>query len=226
MVHARRQLQEKMALFWQQHFATAYSKSANAVGGVAATQMMASKRSEHPGGLWGQVELFRDYALPNFRDLLVEVAKDPAMLFWLDGRLNTRTRPQENVAREVMELFTIGVGRFTESDVYAGARVFSGWNLQRIGELRDPLGFYQFFYNAAQHDTSAKTFSLIYTGSNVIPARGVWRMQDGLDYCRPARHPNRPPPAQAVVVFHQRVRPPDEAFVDRIATIYTLADCQ
>ena len=56
------------------------------------------------------------------------------MLFWLDGRLNTKARPQENFAREVMELFTIGVGQFTESDVYAGARVFTGWNLQRIGD--------------------------------------------------------------------------------------------
>ena len=112
MVHTRRPLQEKMALFWHQHFATAYSKIANAVGGVAATQMMAAKRSEHPAGLWSQLELFRDYALPNFRDLLFEVARDPAMLYWLDGRLNTRARPQENFAREVMELFTIGVGQF------------------------------------------------------------------------------------------------------------------
>ena len=139
MVHTRRPLQEKMALFWHQHFATAYSKIANAVGGEGATQMMAAKRSEHPAGLWGQLELFRDYALPNFRDLLVEVAKDPAMLYWLDGRLNTRARPQENFAREVMELFTIGVGQFTESDVYAGARVFTGWNLQRIGERATTL---------------------------------------------------------------------------------------
>ena len=95
------------------------------------------------------------------------------MLFWLDGRLNTKARPQENFAREVMELFTIGVGQFTEEDVYAGARVFTGWNLQRIGDARDPLGFYQFFFNGAQHDTSAKTFSFpIYAdGSKTIPAR-------------------------------------------------------
>ena len=146
MVHTRRPLQEKMALFWHQHFSTAYSKIANAVGGPFATQMMAAKRSEHPAGLPGQIELFREYALPNFRDLLVEVAKDPAMLVWLDGRSNTRARPQENFAREIMELFTIGVGRFTEADVYAGARVFTGWNLQRIGDGRDPASFYQFFY--------------------------------------------------------------------------------
>ena len=160
MVHSRRPLQEKMALFWHQHFATAYSKISGAVGGVLATQMMAAKPSEHPAGLRGQIELFRDYALPNFRDLLFEVARDPAMLFWLDGRLNTKARPQENFAREIMELFTIGVGQFSEADVYAGARVFTGWNLQRIGDAADPLRFYQFVFNAAQHDTDSEDLQL------------------------------------------------------------------
>ena len=231
MVHTRRPLQEKMALFWHQHFATAYSKIANAVGGEGATQMMAAKRSEHPAGLWGQLELFRDYALPNFRDLLVEVAKDPAMLFWLDGRLNTRARPQENFAREVMELFTIGVGQFAESDVYAGARVFTGWNLQRIGEARDPLGFYQFFYNAAQHDTNAKTFSFpIYTdGSKTIPARAAsGGMQDGIDLIAAlARHPatGRRLARKLWSFFISEIQPPDEAFVSRIANVYTNSDC-
>jgi uncharacterized protein (DUF1800 family) len=231
MVHTRRPLQEKMALFWHQHFATAYSKIANAVGGVAATQMMAAKRSEHPAGLWSQLELFRDYALPNFRDLLFEVARDPAMLYWLDGRLNTRARPQENFAREVMELFTIGVGRFTEADVYAGARVFTGWNLQRIGEPRDPLGFYQFFYNSAQHDTNAKTFSFpIYTdGSKTIPARAAsGGMQDGLDLIDAlARHPEtgRRLARKLWSFFISEVEAPTEQFVSRIATAYARANC-
>ena len=231
MVHTRRPLQEKMALFWHQHFATAYSKIANAVGGEGATQMMAAKRSEHPAGLWSQLELFRDYALPNFRDLLVEVAKDPAMLFWLDGRLNTKARPQENFAREVMELFTIGVGQFAESDVYAGARVFTGWNLQRIGEARDPLGFYQFFYNGAQHDTNAKTFSFpIYPdGSKTIPARAASAgMQDGVDLLAAlARHPatGRRLAQKLWSFFISEIRAPDEAFVSRIAKVYTDSDC-
>ena len=124
-------------------------------------------RRSIPAGLRGQLELFRDYALPNFRDLLVEVAKDQAMLVWLDGRQNTKARPQENFAREIMELFTIGVGQFVEADVYAGARVFTGWNLQRIGNADDPNNFYQFFYNAAQHDTNEKTFS--------FPIYAQWR---------------------------------------------------
>jgi uncharacterized protein (DUF1800 family) len=231
MVHSRRPLQEKMALFWHQHFATAYSKIANAVGGAAATQMVAAKSSEHPAWLRGQIELFRDYALPNFRDLLYEVAKDPAMLYWLDGRLNTRARPQENFAREVMELFTIGVGQFVESDVYAGARVFTGWNLQRVGEARDPLGFFQFFYNGAQHDTNAKTFSFpIYTdGSRTIPARAQsGGMQDGIDLLAAlARHPEtgRRLARKLWSFFISEVRAPDEMFVAGIANVYKLSDC-
>ena len=231
MVHTRRPLQEKMALFWHQHFATAYSKIANAVGGEGATQMMAAKRSEHPAGLWSQLELFRDYALPNFRDLLVEVAKDPAMLFWLDGRLNTRARPQENFAREVMELFTIGVGQFSESDVYAGARVFTGWNLRRIGDGRDPLGFYEFFYNGAQHDTNAKTFTFpVYTdGSKTIPARAESAgMQDGIDLLGAlARHPatGRRLAQKLWSFFISEIQAPNEAFVSRIAGVYTNSDC-
>ena len=231
MVHSRRPLQEKMALFWHQHFATAYSKIANAVGGAIATQLMAAKPSEHPAWLRGQLELFRDYALPNFRDLLYEVARDPAMLFWLDGRLNTKARPQENFAREVMELFTIGVGQFTEGDVYAGARVFTGWNLQRIGDARDPLGFYQFFFNGAQHDTSAKTFSFpIYAdGSRTIPARAEsGGIQDGIDLLNAlARHPStaRRMAQKLWSFFISEIRPPDDAFVARIANVYALSDC-
>src|SRR5688572_16778038 len=231
MVHARRPLQEKMALFWHQHFATAYSKIANAVGGVGATQMMSATRAEHPAGLWSQLELFRDYALPNFRDLLFEVARDPAMLYWLDGRLNTRARPQENFAREVMELFTIGIGQFTEADVYAGARVFTGWNLQQIGARDDPNSFYQLFYNAAQHDTNAKTFSFaIYAdGSRTIAARAAGNgMQDGLHLIAAlARHPHtaRRLARRLWTYFVSEIQAPDEAFVEQIATVYLQSDC-
>src|SRR5688500_15372908 len=231
ILHSRRPLQEKMALFWHQHFATAYSKIANAVGGVAATQMMAAKRSEHPAGLWGQIELFREYALPNFRDLLFEVARDPAMLYWLDGRLNTRARPQEHFGRELMELFTIGVGRFTEQDVYAAARVFTGWNLQRVGEPRDPAGFYHFFFNAAQHDTNAKTFSFpIYQdGTKTIASRAAsGGMQDGLDLIAAlARHPQsgRRLARKLWSFFVSEIQSPPEAWINRIAAVYATSDC-
>ena len=196
LVHTDRPLQEKMTLFWHNHFATGYSKVAGIVGTVEATRYMASKASEDPVQVRGQIELFRDMALGNFRDLLVAVAKDAAMLFWLDGYLNTRTRPQENLGREIMELFTMGVGNYTEPDVYAAARVFSGWNLARPGSAADNSQRYQFVYNANQHDVAAKTFSFaIYPdGGKTIPARAATDgQQDGLDLIEAlARNPETP----------------------------------
>jgi uncharacterized protein (DUF1800 family) len=122
------------------------------------------------------------------------VAKDPAMLVWLDGRLNVRARPQENFARELMELFTTGVGHYTEEDVYAAARVFTGWNLRLSGDRTNALtSYYEYVYNAAQHDPTAKTFSfpVMPDGSRTIPARAAADgEQDGIDLIRAlARRP-------------------------------------
>src|SRR3990172_334945 len=86
MAHSPAPLPEKMTLFWHHHFATAYSKIAGIVGGTDATRMMATKQSQDTTGMKGQIELLRQHALGNFRDLLIEAAKDPAMLYWLDGR--------------------------------------------------------------------------------------------------------------------------------------------
>src|SRR6185503_17315612 len=110
---------------------TGYSKIAGAIGAVLATKTLANKSSELVGPQ-GQLETFRQFALGSFRDLLIEVARDPAILVWLDGRTNTRARPQENFGREIMELFTFGLGNYTEQDVYAAARVFPGWNLRFV----------------------------------------------------------------------------------------------
>src|SRR5215471_1911247 len=159
LVHSPAPLQEKMALFWHQHFATAYSKVSSVVGPTDAARMMAAKPSEDPGGARGQMELFRQYALSNFRDLLIEVAKDPAMLVWLDGRLNTKAKPQENFGRELMELFTVGVEHYVETDVYAAARVFSGWNLTAVGTRGTASAYYAFSFNQGQHELTAKQFS-------------------------------------------------------------------
>jgi len=109
MVHTDRPLQEKMTLFWHNHFATGYNKIAGALGAAEGARYMAAKPSEDPGRVSGQIEMLRQNALGNFRDILVNIAKDAAMLVWLDGRTNTRARPQENFAREIMELFTAGV---------------------------------------------------------------------------------------------------------------------
>lgn len=230
MVHTRRPLQEKMALFWHNHFATAYSKLAGTVGALQATKMMALKPGALPGPQ-GQLELFRQHALGSFRDLLIEVAKDPAMLVWLDGRLNTRQRPQENFAREIMELFTFGLGNYTEQDVYAAARVFTGWNLRPVGQLRvggvdNPNAYYEFFYNPNQHDTSAKTFTFpIYPdGRTTIPARSPSEgMQDGIDFIDAlARHPEtaRRLARKFWNFFVSEITPPNPDYVNMAAAIY------
>jgi uncharacterized protein (DUF1800 family) len=186
MVHSQRPLQEKMALFWHNHFATAYSKINGAVGSVHATKMMAGRQGQIAGNQRGQYELFRQKATASFADLLFEVAKDPAMLVWLDGRNNTRQRPQENFGREIMELFTLGIGHYTEADVLAAARVFTGWTIQLAGDRANTgSSYYEFLYNANNHDATAKEFSFaIYLdGSKTIPARAAAQgMQDGLDF--------------------------------------------
>jgi uncharacterized protein (DUF1800 family) len=230
MIHTRRPLQEKMALFWHNHFATAYSKLAADSGEQQAAKMLSHKQGVLRGPQ-GQIELFRQYALGNYRDLLFQVARDPAMLIWLDGQSNTRAKPQENFAREVMELFTVGVGNHTESDVYAAARVFSGWNLrQSEGYSRDDYGdmnaYQEFVYYGDQHDTNSKTFTFpVYTnGGRTIAARGESEgIQDGVDLITAlAIHPEtaRRLARKFWNFFISDVYPPDPAFIQSTANVY------
>ena len=220
MLHTNRPLQEKMTLFWHNHFATAYTKLAGAVGTVDATRYLAAKPDEN--GVRGQIEMLRDNALGNFQTLLVEIAKDTAMLIWLDGRTNFRAMPQENFGRELMELFTMGVGHYTEADVYAAARVFTGWNLARAAGAA-PLTF---FFNAAQHDTNAKTFSFpIYPdGSMTIAARAAGSgMQDGLDLIAAlARSPHTAAylARKLYRFFISEFGEVDQEFVNRVSAVY------
>jgi uncharacterized protein (DUF1800 family) len=225
MVHSKRPLQEKMALFWHNHFATAFSKISGASNGFLGTRMLALKPGELPGPP-GQIELFRSMALGSFRDLLIEVAKDPAMLFWLDGRLNTRQRPQENFGREIMELFTFGLGHYNEFDVYAAARVFTGWNLRLVGRGNELDTYYEFVFNPNQHDAGAKTFTFpIYRdGSTTIPARAAADgMQDGIDFITAlATHPDtgRRLARKLWSYFVSEVVEPDEATLNGAASAY------
>ena len=230
MIHSRRPLQEKMALFWHNHFATAYSKLVADSGTVQGAKMLAHK----PGtlrGPQGQIELFRKYALGNFRDLLLQVAQDPAMVVWLDGKSNTKGKPQENFGREVMELFTVGVGNHTEADVYAAARVFTGWNLRKSADYRqdeygDVNAYQEFAYNADEHEASAKTFTFpIYTnGTRTIPARSESEgMQDGVDLITAlAIHPEtaRRLARKFWSFFVSEIHQPDPAFVESTAAVY------
>jgi uncharacterized protein (DUF1800 family) len=130
MIHNQRPLVEKMTFFWHGHFATAISKVGN------------------PYLMYLQNQLFREHGLGSFGDLLQRLARDPAMLVWLDGGANRKAHPNENFAREVMELFTVGRGQYTERDVQEAARAFSGWH------LRDDA----FFFNANEHDQGPKIF--------------------------------------------------------------------
>ena len=142
----------------------------------------------------GQIQLLRQYATGNFRELLMAVAKDAAMIYWLDMQLNTRTRPQENFGREIMELFSLGIGNYTEQDVYAAARVFTGFNWQIVGDRADVNNsYYAFIYRPNDHDLNAKefTFPIYPDGGRVIPARAAAAgEQDAADLIAAlARHP-------------------------------------
>jgi uncharacterized protein (DUF1800 family) len=229
MVHSPAPLQEKMALIWHQHFATAYSKIVGLVPSAEATRLMAAKKSSDPAGQRGQIDLFREAGMGSFRDLLVEVAKDPAMLYWLDGRLNTKNNPQENFGRELMELFTFGVEHYVEADVYAAARVFSGWNLLASLRNSSTVGF-TFNYVANNHDIGAKDFSFpIYSnGSKRIEARNAASgMQDGLDLIDAlAVHPETAKrlARRFWVWFVSETEEPDEGFVSSISNVYLQND--
>jgi uncharacterized protein (DUF1800 family) len=139
LMTTRRPLREKMTLFWHDHFATSASK-------VNFAPLMQQ-----------QNDLLRQHATGSFRTMLHEVSKDPAMLFWLDNQENLRGRPNENFAREVMELFTLGVDQgYTEEDVQEAARAFTGWAFRRAPSGEGVLGGAQFFFRQFQHDDGEK----------------------------------------------------------------------
>ena len=128
MLTSPRPLQEKMALFWHGHFATTEEK-------VRDYRKMLQ-----------QLELFEAQGLGNFRTLMVGVAQGPAMLAFLDAGVNVKGAPNENFAREIMELVTMGVGNYSEHDIREAARAFTGWNFEGT----------TFKVNAAQHDDTEK----------------------------------------------------------------------
>ena len=132
MVHTTRPLQEKLTLFWHGHFATSLVK-------VRDPLLMR----------W-QNELFREHGFGSFRTLLQRVSRDPAMLRWLDGNTNRKASPNENYARELLELFTLGIGNYTEDDVRAAARAYTGWFIDQ-----QTLAFR---FAPQAHDAGVKTF--------------------------------------------------------------------
>jgi uncharacterized protein (DUF1800 family) len=227
MIHSQRPLEEKMALFWHNHFATAYSKIAGAVGQERATRMMDNDPSSLAGSEEGQIQKLRRLGTGSFPTLLMAMAKDPAMIYWLDSQLNTRTRPQENFGREIMELFSMGIGNYTEQDVYAAARVFTGFNWQIIGDRAATTGsWYAFRYAPNDHDTNAKefTFPIYPGGGRVIPARAAGAgEQDANDFVLAVA--SHPATARRLAIklykfFVNETANPDEALIAAMANTY------
>ncbi len=130
MVASPQPLREKMALFWHGHFAVNEAK-------------VRDYRK-----LLLQLQLFQAQGTGNFRQLMIAVAQDPAMLEFLDAGVNVKGAPNENFAREIMELFTMGVGNYTEADIREAARAFTGWNFNNL----------TFVVNKDQHDDGEKKF--------------------------------------------------------------------
>jgi uncharacterized protein (DUF1800 family) len=137
-------LRERMTLFWHNHFATGVSKV------------------RQPGLMQQQNAIIRKHALGKFAPFLLEMSRDPAMLIWLDSNSNRKGKANENYAREVMELFSLGVGNYTEKDVQEAARAFTGWHTAGG----------QFIFNERLHDDAEKT---------ILGQKGKW---DGGDVIR------------------------------------------
>jgi uncharacterized protein (DUF1800 family) len=141
MANTRRPLSEKIALFWHQVFATAWFKS------------------EHAPTLVSQIDMLREHGLGNLRTILLNLSRDPAMIYWLDNCENHRAAPNENYGRELLELFSMGIGNYTETDVKMAGRAFTGWTFEQPIPLY-PYGIFpaRFTYRAEDHDDSEKTF--------------------------------------------------------------------
>jgi hypothetical protein len=146
MLYTPHPLAEKMTLFWHNHFATSNAKVNNA------------------GYMLGQYELMRRNALGNFRTLLRDMSKDPAMLVWLDTNQSKKEMPNENYARELMELFSLGIGNYTEKDIRDAARAFTGWT------IKNGKGS----FNPENHDDGDKT---------VLGKTGKFQGEDIVNIC-------------------------------------------
>ena len=146
MINSKAQLEEKMVLFWHGVLCTADSKTQNY------------------GTSYVELEMFRHYGMGSFKDILVEISRDPAMVYFLDNCLSHKGAINENYGRELLELFSMGVGmdgrfNYTEDDVKECSRAFTGWTIANPIPGQ-PYGRYnaQFLYNPYDHDDGVKTF--------------------------------------------------------------------
>jgi uncharacterized protein (DUF1800 family) len=183
MVKTARPLQEKLALFWHGHLTSSITR----VNQLRFTMI-------------AQNEFFRRNGLGSFRDLIIGVSKDPAMIQWLDSNTNRKGKPNENYARELLELFTLGRGQYSESDIREAARAFTGW-FQRDGV---------FAFTPGQHDTGQKT---------IFGRTGNW---DGTDVCEMAvSHPAAGPFLTRKLWEFFAYRNPEPDVVGDLARVYS-----
>ena len=141
MVNTQRPLEEKMSLFLHHLFPVAWGKS------------------EHGPSLYSEIAMFRRVGLTDMKTILLELSRDPAMLFWLDNNENHKDEINENYGRELLELFSMGVGNYTEDDIKAASRAFTGWTFKQPLSLY-PNGHYpaEFRFLSDDHDYEEKTF--------------------------------------------------------------------
>ncbi|MCB9260995.1 MAG: DUF1800 domain-containing protein [Flavobacteriales bacterium] len=150
MIHQDRSILEKITLFWHNHFSTETEVYRDPIYG------------------YNHQQLLRDNALGNFKNLVKLVTLDPAMLAYLNGSANTKNAPDENYARELQELFTLGKGpdsKYTESDVQQAAKVLTGWRINRTN--------YTTYFNASLHDSSDKVFSTFFSSTTISGKTGA-----------------------------------------------------
>lgn len=146
MLYTPNPLREKLTLFWHNHFATSNAKVQNA------------------GYMLRQYRLLHSHALGSFATLLKDMSLDPAMMVWLDARDSKKGNPNENYARELMELFSLGIGNYTEKDIREAARAFTGWTLQGNDVV----------FTKRDHDDGEK---------NVLGKKGAWKPDDIVRIC-------------------------------------------
>ena len=163
MVMTKTPLREKICLFWHRVFAT------------ASTKLIQNRP------ILNQIAMFRKHGMGSFDDLLVKLSKDPAMIMWLDNQDNHGTNINENYGREILELFAMGVGNYTEDDIKETARAFTGWRVanpeymsikMRNNTVR-PYGYmsWQYEYDADDHDDGEKT---------ILGETGNWNGEDAV----------------------------------------------
>src|SRR5438128_8603118 len=162
MVETARPLEEKMTLFWHGLLTSGLDKAG-------------------PAQMFTQNQLFRKMAMGNLDDLLKAVSKDPAMMIYLDTETNRKGKPNENYARELMELFTTGIGHYTEDDVRESARAFTGWTLQGAPQRRLTTDS---VFAPRLHEDGPKTF---------MCRTGNWTRADIVDMLVPRRATPEPP---------------------------------